>query len=275
MLHGRTRPYFKAPRGRNGLQVGAPRRGVEQHLQLADCDVHLIGSIPGFVPDGARVQAALDEGSIQCVALGIPPEDLAGLKALHDGATIAKPTPTPTGAAAIAAGAPGLEGIHDIGKGHVPTAKADADFEALDPTQQRFLDLLGRWGETRVPSPDLEVAFSWAATNNRRIEALDLDDEAHAQSYIRNNKFRHVLKSGRILKRIAKQDFSALDDPHQFACAWDAYLNDMPSLQAVEAEREMYMVARLQELAKAHASIVAVLPAPRFAGVVSRLLAPA
>ncbi|MGB1586908.1 MAG: hypothetical protein ACPHID_07685 [Thermoplasmatota archaeon] len=244
---------------------------MEERLRLGDCDLHLIGSIPGFVPDGARVQTALDEGHIQCVALGIPPEDLEGLAKLHEGATIEAPTPKLTGGAAVAAGAPGLEGIHDVGKGHVPTAKTEADFEALDPTQERFLEHLTRWGETRIPSPDLEVAFSWAAANNRRIEALDLDDELHAHVYIHANKFRHVLKSGRILKRIVKESFDDVEDAHEFAVAWDAYLNQLPSLQAVEEAREAEMAKRLQDLSKVHDSIVAVIPAARFEAIARAL----
>ena len=253
-----------------GLEPPSSGLGVEHHLRLHDCDVHLLGTIPGFVPDGARVQAALDTGAVACVALGVPPEDLEGLAKLHEGATIAKPSLQPTGAAAVAAGAPGLEGIHDVGKGHVLNVQSDEDFEALDPTQERFLELLGRWGETRVPSPDLEVAFQWAASNDRRIEALDLDDESHANVYIRANKFRHVLKSGRILKRIRKETFDA-EDPHEFALAWDAFLNQLPSLQEVEAAREEEMANRLDALAKVHPSIVAIVPAPRLAGVRSRL----
>ena len=247
------------------------RRRVERTLRVGDAQVHLLGTIVGFVPDGARVQAALDQGAIDCVGLGIPPEDLEGLRMLMEGKGIHAAGPVIEGAAAPAAGAPGLEGIHAIGEGHVPKGADDDAFQALDPTQQRFLELPGRYGETRVPSPDLDVAYRWAQDNHAPVEALDLDDEAHASVYIRQNKFRHVIRSGRILKRIMKEEFKDADGPHAFAVAWDDYLNSLPSLQGVEASREEHMAQRIQELAKVHDAIVAVVPAPRFAGVVARL----
>lgn len=245
---------------------------METTLRIGGTSVHLIGSIPGFVPDAARVQAALTAEGPSCLALGVPPEDLAGLAALAAGATIAKPSPKLSNAATPATGAPGPEAILGAGEGTIAYAKSDSDFEALDPTQQRFLDLLGAWGETRIPSPDLDVAHHWATENHVPLEALDLDDEAHASVYIKANRFRDVLRSGRILKRIVKHEFSDTD-PHAFATSWDDFLNALPSLQKVEEARETQMAERLRELARVHQSIVAIIPAPRFAGVRDRLAA--
>ncbi len=233
--------------------------------------MHLLGTVAGFVPDAARVQDALNAGAVECVALGVPPEDLEALARLAAGdATIDLPTPPMKDAALPAAGAPGLEGIHAIGRGDVPKGKSDTDFEALDPTQQRLLDLLGQFGDTRIPSPDLDVAFHWARENHRPVEALDLDDEAHAEVYIKANKFRHILRSGRLLKKIQKKKFEATD-AFDLACQWDAFLNSLPSLQAVEAAREQHMADRIRSLAKVQASLLAIVPAPRLAGVWERL----
>lgn len=200
--------------------------------QVDGCRLHLVGTIAGFVPDGDAVRAALTAEDADVVALGIPPEDLEGLHALQEDPDIELPGP--------------------------------------DPQSERLFEHLGRFGGTRVPSPDLQAAFDWARANDVPLEALDLDDEAHSHLYIRTVGFRHAVRSGFILKKILKEEFPQ-DDPHDLARAWDAYQNRLKPLKAVEAAREAHMAKRLRAVCVGHQRVLAVLPVARFDGVLERL----
>lgn len=210
--------------------------GLHPH-RFGDSDVYLLGTIAGFVPDADRVRAAFERVEPTVLALGIPPEDVEGLRTLAD--------------------------------------DPDVELPDTDPTTERFFEWLEPFGKTRVPSPDLETAFQVANEKEIRVEALDLDDEDHAEVYIRANKFRHVIQSGRIQRKLLKQDFSEHPDAASLAIAWDAYQNRIPSLQAVETAREEHMAERLREIAATSPGpILAVVPVARLAGIQLSLLEP-
>lgn len=206
--------------------------GLRRHT--LDQDVHLLGTIAGFVPDAERVRAAFEEVGPAVLALGVPPEDVEGLRAL--------------------------------------AADPDVELPDLDPATTRFFEWLAPFGETRVPSPDLDAAFAEATERSVPVEALDLDDEEHAEVYIRANKFRHVVQSGRVQRKLLKHDFGGHGDAASLAVAWDAYQNKLPSLQAVEAAREKHMAERLREVAAgATGPVLVVVPLARLKGVEAAL----
>lgn len=202
--------------------------------EVAGRPVLLLGTIAGFVPDADRVRAAFEESAPTVLALGVPPEDLEGLRTL--------------------AADPGVE------------------LPELDPASRRLFEWLEPFGATRVPSPDLEAAFSEAAARGVPAEALDLDDEEHAEVYIRANRFRHVVQSGRLHRKLLKHDFGGHGDAYGLAVAWDAFQNQLPSLRAVEEARERHMADRLREVAAgAGGPVLAVVPVARLAGVEAAL----
>lgn len=205
----------------------------EARLRVAGADVHLLGTIAGFVPDGERVRGAFAADRPEGVALGVPPEDVEGLRHLAD--------------------------------------EPSVEIPELDPQTQRLFEHLARFGATRVPSPDLEAAFALARDAGVPVEALDMDDETHSHVYIRKVGFFQAVRSGRVLRRILVADFARHDDPYALATAWDAYQNQQAALQQVEAAREEHMARRLREVAAGKARLLAVLPVARLAGVVRRL----
>ncbi len=244
-------------------------RPVEQFdLTVAGRQVHLVGSIPGFVPDGEAVAALLDRVRPDQVALGIPPEDLPALKVLaesDDPSSLIPATAKPT--YEVGAGAPGLESIHDI---RTPDAEEDDEgFASLDPLQARLLHLLERFGDVRLPSPDLEAAFRWATQNDAPVEALDLDDEAHAEVFVRSNRMWDVIRNSRLQPKIMKATFKDASDAAELVRAFDAMQTKIPSLKVVESAREAHMAKRLGELPAG--SVVAIVPLARLAGVKAAL----
>lgn len=212
-----------------------PRPPVDTRIDVDGTPIILLGTIAGFVPDGRRVQDAFERHNPAVLALGIPPEDLEGL--------------------------------------HTLAADPDVDLPDIDPISERLFEWLAPFGDTRIPSPDLDAAFAAATKASTPMEALDMDDEDHTAIYIRANKFRHVLKSGRVQRKLLKQDFSGHADAQSLVLAWDAYQNKLPSLQAVEAAREEHMAERLREIVAATRGemVLAVVPLARLDGIRSSL----
>ncbi len=214
------------------------RLRVAVDAQRVDVDgvaVWLLGTIAGFVPDAARVQGAFEATTPRALALGVPPEDVEGLRTL--------------------------------------AADPDVELPPLDPGTERLFEWLAPFGETRIPSPDLEAAFRAADAADVPVEALDLDDEAHADVFIQANKFRHVVQANRVQRKLMKEDFGGHASATELVLAWDAFQNRLPSLQAVEAAREAHMARRLREVAAGldGGAVLAVVPVARLAGVLEHL----
>lgn len=202
-------------------------------LRLGECDVLLLGTIPGFVADGERVRQAAAQHAPQAIALGVPPEDLEVLEALSSQAS---------------------------------------ELMEPDALTERFLETLKGFGPVQIPSPDLEAAHRLAKQAQIPLLALDMDDASHAELYTASVRFHHVLRSNSRYKRLLKRGLRAKpEDAYAFAKAWDLATLPTASLRAVEAMREATMAARLRDEAKGRARMLAVVPAARFDGVVAQL----
>ncbi|HJQ93889.1 MAG TPA: hypothetical protein VJ874_06355 [Candidatus Thermoplasmatota archaeon] len=208
-------------------------RTPQARLGIGGCEVLLVGTVPGFAPDGERVEQAFGAFLPDCVALGVPAEDLVVLEKLA-------------------------------------TADPKPELPMPDEATQRLLELLADFGPTAIPSPDLERATALARGRGLALAALDLDDAEHATLYTKHVKFRHVVQSNSIKRRLLK-DGVAGADAYALADAWDAAWTRPKGLREVEEARERHMARRLHECAAEHRRILAVLPAPRLAGVL-RLL---
>ncbi len=208
----------------------------QARFRLGDCDVLALGTVPGFMPDGERVEQAFQAFLPDCVALGVPAEDLAVLE------TLATTDPRP-------------------------------ELPRPDEATERLLELLGAFGPTAIPSPDLERATALARAAQVKVAALDLGDQEHASLYTKHVKFRHVVQSNSIKRRLLKDGVTG-EDAYALSDAWDAAWIRPRGLREVEEARERHMAERLREVARVHRRVLAVVPAPRLAGVL-RVLRPA
>jgi hypothetical protein len=202
-------------------------------LRLGASDLLLVGTVPGFVADGERVAQAFHAFMPGAVALGVPPEDVRTLEALAG----ADPKP---------------------------------ELPEPDDVSARLLELLQRFGPTAVPSPDLERATALALEHALPLVAIDVDDAIHSQLYTHHVKFRHVVQSNSVKRRLLKDGVEGAD-AYELASAWDAAWTRPRGLRAVEEAREQHMARRLRDEAKAHARLLVVLPAVRLGGVVAHL----
>lgn len=205
----------------------------QARLRLGGSDVLLVGTVPGFVPDGDRVSQAFQAFLPDAVALGVPPEDVRTLQALAG----ADPKP---------------------------------ELPEPDDVTARLLELLQRFGATAVPSPDLERATALALEHNVPVVALDVDDATHSQLYTKHVKFRHVVQSNSVKRRLLKDGVDGAD-AYELARNWDAAWTRPKGLRAVEEAREEQMARRLRECATKHHRLLAVVPAVRLAAIVAHL----
>src|SRR5688572_5872617 len=73
----------RAKRNRlHGARCGRPVATPQARLRIGGCDVLLLGTVAGLVPDAARVRQAFDAFMPEVIALGVPPEDLEALRLL-------------------------------------------------------------------------------------------------------------------------------------------------------------------------------------------------
>lgn len=215
------------------LRVDVRVSTPQARIRVGQADVLLLGTVAGFVPDGERVRQAYEAFRPRVVALGVPPEDVAALDALA--ATDPKPELPP-----------------------------------LDDTSERLLGLLAPFGGTRIPSPDLETAHAAARSDGVPLEAIDLDDAAHANTYTSSVKFQHVIQSNAIKSSLLKRGVAGAD-AYEVALNWDNAWNRPKGMRRVEEAREAHMAARLRELGATPGNVLAIVPAPRLAGVVRAL----
>lgn len=210
-------------------------------MKLGECRLSLLGTVAGYVPDGPRVEQAIAELAPDALALGVPEEDLATLDHLAE------------------------HGMMEL--------------VAPDPVTAAFLEGLRAYGETRVPSPDLEAAHREAKARGIPVVAVDLPDDAHAAVFTREVGFFHVLRSNARTKRVLRRGVGAGKpggpaDAYAFAAAWDHELAATSAFHAVESQREQWMASRIRQVCArpGKARVLAIVPAARLDGVV-RLLA--
>ncbi len=211
--------------------------GPEKRLSIGSCDVLAVATIAGFEADAARIEAAFEAHRPDVVALGVPPEDLEGLTTLAEAKDPLELLPE------------------------------------LSESEERFFELLARWGPSRVPSPDLEAVHRLATAAEVPMEALDMDDQTHSHVYIKQVGFRTVLRSGRLQKKVLLEPFEDAADPYDLARKWDAYQNNLKQLRRVEEMREDHMAGRLREVAGRGGRLLAIVPVARFDGIVAKVTA--
>lgn len=276
-----------------------PEAPPEARLRIGSCDVLLLGTIAGFVPDAARVQAAFDAHKPDHVALGIPAEDLEPLRVLAahaDPATLIGRHQEPPvdrrrrftdpglGAAGLdeltrprqnvaAAQKQAAAPVAGQGAGAGAASDDELPFAGLDAATVRFLELLGRFGPTRIPSPDLATAYAEATAAGVAITAIDLDDQAHAAAYTKGMKVLHLMGANRRERQLLQRDFAQATDAYDLARRWDVAQAGVRPLERLERLREAHMAKGLRSLAASSQRLLAIVPVARLAGVQAALAA--
>lgn len=195
------------------------------------CAVQLLGTIPGFVPDGARVTEAFTEFKPDVIALGIPASDVDSLEALMADPTLA---------------------------------------DGLEPDQLdlHFMELIAEYGATAfVPSPDLLAAHETGA----RLAGIDLSDDEHTQMFTDTVKVRHLVQRTSSRKRLSAMKAAEVTDPYDLACHWDTELCKVKPLGKLEKSREVHMASEIRKMAKTSQRILVIVHVARHDGIFTLL----
>lgn len=188
----------------------------------------VLGGILGVADDVAVLHRALADESWSAILLGIPFEDLDAVRATA---------------------------------GH----EQEKEFRR-DATDEIYFQQLQRFAPPVVPPPDLYAAFAHATQRGLPLEAIDLGDEAHADSWTRNVGMLELLRSNRAQKKLPARAFVSTN-PEMFALEWDGVLNATRGMKKVQAEREAWMAQRIDDLSRSHPALFALVPLARLDGL--------
>ncbi len=255
--------------------------GPQASLRLGNCEITLLGTITGFVPDAARVTSAIESAKPSLIALGVPPEDLPGIAILAADATperlIDPAERAPSRKAKGSEHGPiggegfGADPMKPTPRQPIPDDGDPHRFAGLDATTAHLLGLLRRFGATSPVPSDLLAAERAAKRFGIPVAAIDLDDAAHTSIVTKELGMLGLWGRSRAERRVLASSFADLHDAHDLAARFDTERAGTRGLRRIEEARETEMARRLRELAAAHARILAVVPAPRLAGVLRHL----
>jgi len=141
----------------------------ERTLVVDSCTIYIVGVIHGLEREGERVRAAFRDFRPDCIALGIPAEDIDTIKKFAD------------------------EGM---------------EFDML-PEQERFFEHLSRYGRTSVPPPDLLASYNISVEEGIPIETLDMNDEEYAEVFTKKVSLISFIRNSRRNKKLVKMEFDA------------------------------------------------------------------
>ncbi|KAA0001864.1 MAG: hypothetical protein FE048_04795 [Thermoplasmata archaeon] len=141
----------------------------EKTIVVKTCTICLIGVIHGLEREGEKVKYAFKRMKPDCIAVGIPKEDIAILKKYNEG---------------------------------------EIEFETT-PYQDYFFECLSSYGKVSIPPKDLLTAYTLSVKEGIPFEPIDLDDEEYATVFTENVSLLSILKSSRRMKKLAKKKFFA------------------------------------------------------------------
>lgn len=208
---------------------------------LSGSRVTVLGTIQGLAGESKRLQEVWDQSGAQgaTLALGVPPEDLSNLKRM------------------------GQDGVEEFMEQELDTGSYE----------DWILPQLAVFGDIAMPPDELLLAERLAREHDAPIEAIDLDDEAYADLYVKHVSGFQMVRGQLRQKRAVAVAGERADSPEQLMLLWDESLTSIRGYRKFEDDRERYMVDKLNTLAAApgHHRIIAVVPYARAAGIAEKL----
>jgi len=141
----------------------------EKSLTVKNCHIRLVGVIHGLEREGERVKYLFEEFMPDCIALGIPKEDIVTIKKFVE------------------------EGF---------------EFD-ISPEQERFFEHLSRYGKVSIPPSDLLVSYKLSEEKGIDLEAIDMDDESYADVFTKKVSLISFMRNSRRNKKLMKKEFAS------------------------------------------------------------------
>lgn len=196
-------------------------------------DFHILGTITGLVSEADRVAQLFQDLAPDCVAVGIPENELAGLRAYI-------------------------------------TAGPDAPEPDDEDVEEGYSLALSRFGDVGVPPPDLMEAVRLALTAGVETFALDLDDDTYADAFTEEVSGIQLVRYSLKMRRLARRPPKAAT-AGEFALKWDSDVRKLKGFARLEKRRERKMADSLKAIPVGHTRILAVIELPRLEGVTTAL----
>jgi len=177
--------------------------------------------------------AAFEEIEPAAVAVGVPDEDLAGLRAI-------------------------LAGELD-----------DQEYEMTD-VEEAYGEGLRRFGEVRLPPAELLWLTRRADERGLPLLAFDLAADAYVETFTREVGAVDLLRYNARIHKLPSR-LAATRTPQAYALAWDREVCRIGGFRRIEQAREDAMGARLRAFAKEHRRLLAVVDLARVPGTAAKL----
>lgn len=141
----------------------------EKTIVIKNCTICMLGVIHGLEKEGERVKYAFKRIKPDCIAVGIPKEDIDTLK---------------------------------------KCIEEETEFE-ITPYQEYFFECLSSYGKVSIPPKDLLIAYNLSVKEDIPLEPIDMDDEEYATVFTENVSLLSILRTSRKMKKLAKKKFFA------------------------------------------------------------------
>lgn len=193
--------------------------------------IRLVWCIKGLMSERQKVTKAFDSFKPDLVAMPISPEEMKGLRACVNGK------------------------VKEI---------------ALTYIEEIFARRMKAFGDVTVPSPFLAQAWILARKNKVPMKAVDLEEEAFTDFYVKAvstpDMLIHSIKCRNLEKKRLKSQ-----NPKDFCLEWDAIVSSTGGLRDVERLREETMAKNILALPKDKMRILAFIEVERYEGVKTRI----
>jgi len=107
---------------------------------------------------------------------------------------------------------------------------------------------LSKYGEVMTPSPIYIEATKYCNENDIELIGLDMEEGEYQITYSKYVKTTDLLRHSMRKKKISKHKFND-ESPEEFVESWND-LVDLKSFKKVNAEREKYIINRIESLIK-------------------------
>lgn len=213
--------------------------------RLGSAHLTLLGTIQGLAGESRLLQEAWDREAVvsspgspgapsrTAIAVGVPPEDVSNLRRI------------------------GRDGVEQFMDQELDTGSYE----------DWILPQLSAFGDIAMPPDELLLAERLARDHDAPLLPIDLDDEAYAELYVKHISGFQMVRGQLRQKRAVADAAERAESPEELMLLWDRSLTAIRGYRRFEEDREAYMATRLEETARAHARVIAVVPYARAAGI--------
>jgi len=186
--------------------------------------VYLLPVIHGLKGEEEKVRKAFEEVKPDCVAIGIPPEDIEIMENMDE--------------------------------------KNEEEFE-MSLQYQYYLFHLSKYGEISLPPLDIKVAYEMAKASGVPFKAIDIDDEEYAELLVDNVSIFSLIRHSAKIRRMGKKKFKA-KSAEEFVKEWNREILSIKAFRRLEEIRDDRMVKKIIELCNRYRKVLAIIPLEKY-----------